>query len=566
MRQAIRQSLAERQLAPDQAIVVCGGFHLFMDHDDHQPPPTLPAGTVYTSVVPYSFFQVSELSGYGAGNRAPRYFQTAWELGGRNDDSLLSHHVVTTLKLARRQGQAVSSADAISVCQHAGMLAALRGRVRPILDDIHDAVMTCCCKGDPVEDGFYLRRAVDQADIGNKIGSVTDKIGRLPLLADFYAQLEAHDLSQLAGREQQLKIHLDTREERDRARSALLQRLRFMKVPVCQLVSTGNQFTSGTIFKEIWKLKWSPKVDASLIEKNIYGDQVESAALAMLQEQVSGDQSHAGRTCGHLLRALEMRLPTMIRELSQACQSSIEQDSRFISLAEAAMHLNVMRGHSELSDRGQDTIRRLLVQCFQRACFALPESANLPQEQHAKLIDGLRTIGELVLRDDEALDRDLFVQYVDSAAAASNDIYLQGAFLGILAELRAIQPEDIAQRIARFADQPPDRMIQAGAFLDGVLSVSRTSILLGANHLVSAVDKLIAAAPWDNFLSMLPQLRAAFHRLHARQRDSIAHRVAQLHGLAESDQLTQLSTSLGAAATFARIDAQVAEIMESWNL
>ena len=109
-------------------------------------------------------------------------------------------------------------------------------------------------------------------------------------------------------------------------------------------------------------------------------------------------------------------------------------------------------------------------------------------------------------------------------------------------------------------------MIKAGAFLDGLLSVSRTSILLGADHLVRAVDRLIAAASWDDFLTMLPQLRAAFERLHRRQRSSIAERVAQLHGLAESRELTELTTSIGAAAMFARIDAEVAQIMESWNL
>ena len=44
------------------------------------PPPDLPSGTVYTSVVPYSFFHVSELSGYAAGNRAPQFYQALWDL------------------------------------------------------------------------------------------------------------------------------------------------------------------------------------------------------------------------------------------------------------------------------------------------------------------------------------------------------------------------------------------------------------------------------------------------------------------------------------------------------
>ncbi len=191
----------------------------------------------------------------------------------------------------------------------------------------------------------------------------------------------------------------------------------------------------------------------------------------------------------------------------------------------------------------------------------------MPEDQHPGLINALRTIGELVLRDDdETLDRDLFVQYINQAEAASSDAFLQGALLGVLGELRAIPAEEIADRVSVFADEPPERMIKAGIFLDGVLSVSRTSILLGADHLVKAVDKLIAAAPWDEFLTMLPTLRAAFERLQQRQRSALAERVAKLHGLVEADDLTKLTTSVGAAATFARIDAEVAKLMRSWNL
>src|SRR5262249_17294350 len=74
----IRETLAARKLKPDQAMVVCGGFHLFLDRDDMGEPPACPAGTVYTTVVPYSFFRVSEMAGYGAGNRAPQFNQACF--------------------------------------------------------------------------------------------------------------------------------------------------------------------------------------------------------------------------------------------------------------------------------------------------------------------------------------------------------------------------------------------------------------------------------------------------------------------------------------------------------
>jgi hypothetical protein len=90
--------------------------------------------------------------------------------------------------------------------------------------------------------------------------------------------------------------------------------------------------------------------------------------------------------------------------------------------------------------------------------------------------------------------------------------------------------------------------------------------MLGADALIGALDELLQAADWDSFLVMLPRSRAAFERLHGRQRDSLAAKVAQRYGLAEADSLTELRTSVAAAAVLARVDQQVAKIMEKWKL
>src|SRR5262249_40906157 len=116
MLRTIRSTLAAKRVKPEQALVVCGGLHLFLDAADPEPPPQPPPGTVYTSVVPYSYFRVSELSGYAAGNRAPQFYQTFWELAraGRSRDVLVEH-VIAVLKQARKEGEPLSSADAIAV-------------------------------------------------------------------------------------------------------------------------------------------------------------------------------------------------------------------------------------------------------------------------------------------------------------------------------------------------------------------------------------------------------------------------------------------------------------------
>ena len=566
----IRETLASRRLQPQDAMVVCGGFHLFLDRDDNTPPPVAPAGTVYTTVVPYSFFRVSELSGYGAGNRAPQFYQTGWDLwrSGRLED-LLPEHVVAVLKRARREGHATSAADGVAVTQHARMLAGLRGRSTPILDDIQDAMITCCCKGNPDDEGLTLRRAIDLTNIGTKVGKVTSKLGRLPIVHDFFAQLSDLDLGEVLGHERLVKFELDKRQPDEERRSVFLHRLRFLEVPLAALTETpGAEASAGLLFRERWSLKWNPKVETHLVEQTLLGDSIEAAVMSKLHELLAQDTQHAGATCAHLRRALDMDLPHLIAEVQTACGEAVDADAQFVSLCQALSHLTVIDRFAVYRNLRRAELADLIARCFDRACFALPDVASAPEEQHAGIVSALQSLAELVLRGErDDLDRGVFANHVRTAADHSTVPFLRGAFLGLLAELREINADELAAHVAAFALTSPDQMVLAGDFLDGVLAVSRTSVMLGADALVGAINQLLQAAEWSVFLTMLPRLRAAFERLHDRQVDSLAACVARRYGLTEDaqDRLTELKTSIGAAALIADIDRRVAEIMRKWS-
>lgn len=569
MLRTIQDTMKSRKLKPTECMVVCGGFHLFLDRDDPEPPPELPPGTVYTSVVPYSFFRISELSGYGAGNRAPQYYQTVWELAaaGRTDD-LLAEHVVAILKRARREGESLSSADAISVSQHARMLGQLRGRAMPILDDIHDALVTCCCKGDPTEEGVLLQRAMDAVDVGTKLGRVTPALGRLPLVNDFYGLLDELQFGEVMSKEKRQSVQLDKREEFDGRRSSFLHRVEFLKVPLAKLVdSTTSELAGGTLFRERWELRWSPKVEAELVERNLYGDTVESAALAQLEEGLAKHAGQAGAMCERLVWSVNMDLPGAIQRAQQACGQAIDEDARFGSLCQALTHLTVIDRFAEHRGMIRAQLAELIVRAYDRACFALPAAANVPEQEQEDVVEALRSLAEIVLRDEKTrgLDRNLFQRSVHAAASQTNVAFLRGAFLGMLAEMRDLSPEELAAEVSALARAPVEQMVTAGDLLDGIMAVSRSSLLLGAESLMGAVDELLQAAEWEAFLVMLPRLRAAFERLHDRHVDSLAECVARRYGLAEDESLTELRTSVGAAALFARIDAEVAAIMEEWE-
>jgi len=569
MRKSISTHLQELGLKPSEAMVICGGFHLFYDAEDKESPPSIPQGTVYNTIVPYSYFQVSELSGYAAGTRAPQFYQRVWDLSIANrPEDIVVEHIVAVLTEARKKGQILSSADAIAVSQHTDMLSRLRGRAMPVLDDLHDALITCCCKGDPKEEGLALLRAIDAADIGSSIGKVTPDLGQLPVVKDFYQNMEALELNEVLGKEKRLKLDIDKRDPLGERRSVFLHRLRFSEVPLCAMSGPpSGDFSTGKIFREEWHLKWSPAVEAALIDLNLYGDSIESAAVSKLRKLLKADERSAGKTSRHLLRAIDMDLPDLVKATEELLSQSIDNDVRFVSLAQALTALMVIDRYFVYRNSRHGVLDELIVRCYDRSCFAILDVVAVPESDQEEVVAALVALAEVAQQGDkQSLDRNLFTEHVRGAAAATTVPFLKGAFLGVLSELRDIDPVELANEVSALAKAPPDVMVTAGDFLDGVMAVSRTSIILGAQSLIAAIDELLRACQWNPFLVMLPKMRAAFERMHISHRDSLATRVAQMYGLEEGGSIAELNISTSAAVTVARIDKQVADIMKDWNL
>ncbi len=568
MWRTIQETLAARKRTAADAIVVCGGFHLFMARE-LAPPIALPAGTTYVTVAPYSYFRTSELSGYGAGNRAPKYYELLFEyLAIDADDApvrAMIDHTVLVLTRGRRAGEQLSAADAISISQHARMLATLRGRQAPTLDDIRDAILSCCCKGRPDEEGRYLLTAMAEAEIGSAVGRVTPALGRLPLVFDFYRSIDELDLGETMGKSKKTRLSLDLRDVQQERRSVFFHRL----------AELGNSFAtlapatdSTTMFREQWKVEWAPRVEAQLIEANLYGDTLEAAATAKIDEELAKDEHDAASVCARLLRATSMDLPGLVLRIETTAGQAIDSDTRLVSLASALTSLVVLGRQAARKKIREDVVADLQQRCFARACFAIPEIANVPVEEHEDVITALKTIAEALLGDrDAGFDRDLFVANVRSAYAVSTSPYLRGAMCGLLTETRAQPPEMLAAEVVKFAQSRPEVMLTCGEFLDGAIATSRTAIMLGAQALVEALDVLVRAASLESFLTMLPRTRKAFERLHDRSRVAFADRVAELYGLkeGESDKLARLDTSASAAMWMARIDARVADVMKEWD-
>ena len=565
MWRCIRETLAARALPESAAMVVCGGYHLFLDRADPAPPPPLPPGTLHHALVPYSYLRIWERTGYGAGNRAPQFYQRLFDaIRGGNPDEVIGAHVVDILRAARRQGERLATADAIAVQHHATLLAQLRGRSRVILDDLDDALLSCCVKGDPAQEGALLRKTALEIHIGNRVGKVSASAGQLPLVRDYYAQLEALELGGRFEAEQVQWLELDRRTPLDAARSAFLHRLRQLEVPLGEPESRSDAL-GQLLFRERWRLAWSAGIEAALIERSLDGDTVAGAALTALSRALAQSGHDAAGTCRLLRNALAMDLPQMLARAESACQQALDMDSRFASLVDALTTLRVIERMLAGQPTARTDVAQLIERAWDRACFALADVTAAAQDEHPAIIDALKALAEVALTRED-VDAELFARSVQGAAAQTAQPELRGAFLAMLVEIRRLDASTLAGELAGYADAAPQTQPLAGDFLHGVLAVSTTAVMVGAGALVAALDRLLKVADGEVFMAMLPRLRAAIEQLHPRHRDAFAAAVARHLGLGEAQLDRMLDHSAAGQALIVELDRETAAIMADWGL
>ncbi|HLQ60724.1 MAG TPA: DUF5682 family protein, partial [Candidatus Acidoferrales bacterium] len=274
---AAARAAVEGGLPAEAVLVVCGAAHASAVAAAFaaggEAPSSVPSVPIEIALIPFSFPRLSEQSGYGAGNRAPWYYQQIWE---RQADypAATRHTLVVLAQRLRQQGYAASLAQCIDAYNLAATLASLRGKLAPGVDEVADAATACLGQGQPAVVAAALRQVL----IGEVVGRVTPRVGRTPLQSEFYATAERLALPVLDAPRQVL-VHLTAAGEAEQ--SVFLHRLGVAGIPFAQeleggLGGRGRAAQGGPLeqlgrVREKWELQWSPATDAQLVERTVWG-------------------------------------------------------------------------------------------------------------------------------------------------------------------------------------------------------------------------------------------------------------------------------------------------------
>ncbi len=531
-----------READDPSAVIVVGAAHAaaLVQGDVDPALEAMFAGTVPTelTLIPYSFTRLAGQVGYGAGNRAPRYYQKAHDAGCDYTRATLEVLVEFTEHL-RVRGFAASLADTIEAYRLAVMLATIRGKHAPGLDEVREATVATLCRGDATHVDQFLWPTV----VGKTVGKVGARIGKNSLQTEFWREVTAKGLARADEPED---FTLKLADPVHGQTSVFLHRLRIADVPYASYRGSQSVARAGAAedavggadalarVREHWTAQWTPSTDVALVERIIYGDTLQQVVERRLAEAL-GPVTHAADAAQVLLEAVVAAAPEVVPEALAATDRLAATDDDVRSLARATRSLSglVSYGTSRALVAGaEDVILTLAEKTFTRAVLRIEAACIGDDEAVLPARDAIRILHEIAVSQ-SGFDTALWFQTVGDLVHSER---IHGACAGMLAGLLYLAErldeggvvDVIALRMSSTVDPQ-----SAAAFLEGFLSVN-SLVLVKNRAVVSALDGFLQGVDGERFRDVLPMLRRAFAGLGATERRYLVENLLAVRAIGDT--------------------------------
>ncbi len=570
MKYQIEKYINKYKVKRRDVLVITGGIHSIALPDTSAKNYTFPVKGMTNSLIPFSYFRISQKSGYLSGNQAPQFYNNIWE---KFNSKVHKTYEATALEIitdifrsARQGGHLISISDSINAYNGAKMLAMLRRRSEPGLKDIVDAIYMSLIKGNPKIDGKYLEDYIYSKTIGYKVGKVTKKIGRLPLQEDFYLQLESRGID-LEERSQE--IHLSLREEKDIETSQLFWRIKFLGIDYLARVSGPDVLQGITgVFTEVWALHWTPRIDTKLVELSAFGASVEEASNSMLIEETKKSIKNFNKVTNLLFQSLLMGFSDQFEKLYTECDNSISVDNQLLSLSGGFFNLIMIHQYLLMMDARKEIIElitKLINRCYYTCCYAIPNFANPPQQDAEKYIVTIKKLADSFNSITE-LDLDLYVftESIKTCIDSTRNEFIKGGNLGILYLMNKLSINEIKRNVLDDVNSVQSIQVKVGDLIRGIIYVCQAKILFN-KEIIELFAEVVENLEWDIFTAIVPALRKAFSELQQREYEIFIEKLAEHYGLKES-KINEVFDDVDDEILifFKSIDKKVRDVFETW--
>jgi len=542
------QEAVDSGIPAERIFCVCGAFHVAgleencpMTDEELQ---RLPLAECAATLMPYSYYRLSTRSGYGAGNRAPAYFELLWDALRAGDLSQTAYLYLTKLAAAQRKaGNPLSPAEVIEAVRLSETLCAMRGSRFPCLRDLRDAAVATMGHGRFSE----LSIAAADTEIGTKVGFLPEGVSRTSVQDDFYRQLkglrlEKYRVPQSQPLELDLREKLTVRSEDaaflDLHRSFFLHRLRVLHIRFAQPVASRQEKAS---WGEYWSLCWTPECEIEVAESSLLGDTLAGAAAFALKERAERSAS-LSEAASIFQDAFLCGIPEAAQHALSALQALAADAAALTEMASALQQLSLTVRYGDLRRFDCAPVVPLMEQLYLRACLSLESACVCDAQAAADVTAAMDRVNAVQLCHDFLPGESWTALLTRISDRDDLNTRCSGFAMATLLERGEADEETLSREVSRRLSPGIPADLGAGWF-EGLAGKNRYA-LIARLSLWRQLDEYLSQLDEPAFRRALVSLRRAFADFSPFEKSDIAENLGELWGAGApaAEQLMQEST------------------------
>lgn len=549
MRKVIAKAV-EEGTAEEQISVITGAFHtmglkgITYSKEDEKLLEKLPELSSKATLMPYSYYRLSSRSGYGAGSKAPGFYEILWKnrIAGKQKDAA-AQYLTMLAKFQREKGYGTSSAEVIEALRLSNTLAGMRNGTNPSLEDLRDAAITCMGHGSFGE----ISLGCAAAEIGTKIGYLPKGVVCTSVQEDFQRQLKDLKLErylspQVAELELDLRENLRVKSEKsaflDLNRSFFLHRMRVLGIHFCKtLVRSQDNAT----WAELWALQWNPEVEIEIVEASLKGDTILQAAQMELSTRLH-QAENLNQAAEILSEAFLCGIPKVVDTAVLAVQNMAAECTAVMDMGNTLGILSSIMRFGNLRRLETGSFIPLMEALFLRFRLGLGNEAICDNSAADGMITAMEKVNAACLSH-EFLKEEQWITLLGELADRDDiNMKISGFSAAILTERGKFTNEVLAELISRRLSKGTPSSDGAGWF-EG-LSLKNRRSLISRLSLWEKLFEYVSELDEEEFKPALVCLRRTFSVFSPSEKADIAENIGEILGISKESASEFLSAPI----------------------
>lgn len=525
-------------------------------------------------LMPYSFEESDQNLGYQAGMIFPYFYQKVWEGLVKNkkepfEEAVLGFIIQTAAKM--RKKQVLSITDEMQSFYMAKGLADLREKDTLGVFELIDSVQSAFIKGERNTHYEPILNALYHLLTGMKMGAIGKTKNVPPIVLDFLAQCKIFRIPTATSLAKETKLDVYNKREHQ-LKSQFFHQIQFLKTDFCTYQKGQDEHTGigRILLRETWQYRFTPKVQAVLIDQCVYGGTVREACLYLLTKSIQKEYLTAESLSSELVKAEKMGIHELYDQLTGRLIEVLGEDMNFISVAGCFENLIIISESMKLRQSSKrNSFKQIMGITVHRLLSLLNTIMQIPKEDEDKICEKLKFLYECFMeeqsqKENEFLDEEAFL---DALGLLFKDEQCNNAVVGvcggILLKRGCLNLDEVMHQFTSYLRGSQKVKKDSAAFLKGFFKVAKDTVFVEPK-LLQLIDIVIRETKEEAFLEILPDLRLAFTYFLPFETDKLAKQVARLYGVSVNEILAKKASDINVIAYGKAQDERGKEALEEW--